>query len=232
MCVDDPALIPILHQDAKCVVVDKPPGLLVHRSSQSRDRQFALQIVRDQIGAHLYPVHRIDRPASGVLMFALDRESARSFHDAMRAADATKEYIVLVRGETEQAFVSERELTSERGVKQAARSEVDRLATFAGLSLLRVRIRTGRYHQIRRHLAHLAHHIIGDTMHGKGRINNTLRERYGLPRLCLHAARLECAHPAGGRLHVRAPLAPDMAAFLRRLPGCADSLVDALVHLG
>ncbi len=89
--------------------------------------------------------------------------------------------------------------------------------------------RTGRYHQIRRHLAHLAHHVIGDTMHGKGRINNTLRERYGLPRLCLHAARLECAHPSAGRLEVRAPLAPDLVAFFCRLPGCSDSLLAGLV---
>jgi len=222
-------VIPILWQDDTCVVVDKPPGMLVHRSRQSSDRHVVLQAVRDQIGAHVYPVHRLDRPASGVLLFALDSGHARIYHEAMQAPGAIKQYVVLVRGETEAAFVSERELTSERGVKQAARSEFERIATFAGLTLLRVRIRTGRYHQIRRHLAHLAHHVVGDTMHGKGRINQTLRERYGLTRLCLHAELLECAHATGGVLSARAPLAPDLATFLRRLPGCPDALVDSLL---
>jgi tRNA pseudouridine65 synthase len=228
VCLDDSPLIPdipVLHRDDDCVVVDKPPGILVHRSRESTDRVFVLQLVRAIVGEHVYPVHRLDRPASGVLLFALRRESARRLQEAMRAEDATKEYVVLVRGETQKSFCSDRPLTSRRGVPQPARTDFERIAAFDGCSLLRVRLRTGRFHQIRRHLAHLAHHVVGDTMHGKGRINRPLREQYGLPRLFLHAARLECAHPGGGRLAVRAPLAPDLRAFLERLPACTAETI-------
>ena len=228
MCLDDPPLIPVLHRDDACIVVDKPPGILVHRTHLSGDKRVVLQTLRDQIGAHVYPVHRLDRPASGVLLFALEPEHARALQGALVAEDANKQYLVLARGETPDSFESERELTSPRGVKQPASSEFERIASFAGFSLLRARIRTGRFHQIRRHLAHLRHHVVGDTKHGKGRINRALREEYGLPRLCLHAERLECAHPGGGRLAVRAPLAPDLAAFFRALPDCPAALVDEL----
>jgi len=213
---DDPPLIPILHRDECCVVVDKPPGMLVHRSRESTDRRFVLQTLRNQIGARVNPVHRLDRPASGVLLFATDSESTRLFHEALARPDAVKRYVVLVRGETEESFVSDRELTSDSGKKQAARTEFERVATLDGFTLLRARLRTGRRHQIRRHLNHLAHQVVGDTAHGKGRINAWLREDFGLTRLFLHAERLECDHPNGERLCVSCPLAPDLARFLEQ----------------
>jgi len=216
VCVDDPPLIPILHQDATCVVVDKPAGLLVHRSRESTDRTFLLQTVRDQVGARLNPVHRLDRPASGVILLATNGEYARFFQEAMARPDAVKQYLVLVRGETPASFASDRELTSDSGRKQTALTEFERVSVHDGFTLLRARLRTGRRHQIRRHLSHLAHQVVGDTAHGKGRINAWLREEFGLSRLFLHAERLECAHPDGGRLRVECPLAPDLAAFFER----------------
>ena len=216
MCVDPAPVVPILHRDAACVVVDKPPGMLVHRSRKSADRRFVLQTLRDQIGARINPVHRLDRPASGVLLFATNGEYARFFQQAMGAPDAVKQYLVLVRGETAASFSSDRELTSDSGKKQAACTEFERVLECDGFTLLRARLRTGRRHQIRRHLSHLAHQVVGDTEHGKGRINAWLREEFGLTRLFLHAERLECAHPAGGRLRVLSPLAPDLLEFLQR----------------
>ncbi|MHC4939119.1 MAG: pseudouridine synthase [Planctomycetota bacterium] len=201
--------LPILHHDARCVAIDKPPGMLVHRTKESVDRVFVLQTLRDQIGRHVYPVHRLDRPASGAMVFGLDPESARLLQESLR--EGLKEYFVLVRGETPERFVSDRELTSDKGKKQSAHTEFERVETVRGFSLLKARLSTGRRHQIRRHLAHLGHQVVGDTQHGKGRINAWLREEFGLPRLFLHSQRLVCS-----MVDVTAPLAGDLERFWER----------------
>jgi tRNA pseudouridine65 synthase len=209
--------VPILHLDDDLVAVGKPGGLLVHRTTEAPDRRVLLQTVRDVLGRRLYPVHRLDRAASGVIVFALSPEIARGLQAALAAPGAEKEYLALVRGEIEPEGVTDRPLTDEKGVRRQALTRWRREETIRGFSLIRVWIETGRRHQIRRHLAHLAHQIVGDTTHGKGRINRWLREAFGLPRLFLHAARLAFDHPAtGDRLEVKAPLADDLAAFLER----------------
>jgi len=198
----------ILFRDDELVAVDKPAGLLVHRTKESSDRTFLLQRLRDQLGQHVYPIHRLDRPASGVILFGLSPAAAR--HCKEQWDDARKEYLAFVRGETPRRFASDRELTSDRGVKQEAHTEFATLCSVHGFSLVRARLRTGRRHQIRRHLAHLGHQIVGDTQHGKGGINRWLRAEFGLPRLFLHARRL-----ALGAIDVRAPLPEDLRSFLR-----------------
>jgi len=163
-------------------------------------------------------------------VFGLSSAAARALNDALHDPATVKEYLALVRGRTAQAFESRRPLSKVRGgPARPARTELTRLdvlkvprdppAPALDLSLLRARIRTGRLHQVRRHLHHCAHQVIGDTRYGKGRINRDLRARFGLPRLFLHAQRLRVAHPAGGVLEVTEPLWPDLAAFLARLPG-------------
>jgi tRNA pseudouridine65 synthase len=199
----------ILFRDERCVAIDKPPGMLVHRTKESTDRVFVLQTLRDQIGQHVYPVHRLDRPASGVIAFGLDSESARELQESM--GDGLKEYLVMVRGETAPSFSSDRELSSDKGVKQSAFTEFELIETKRGFSLIKARLGTGRRHQIRRHLSHLGHQVVGDTAHGKGRINRWLRDEYGLPRLFLHAHRLECS-----MVRATAPLPDDLAGFLQR----------------
>jgi tRNA pseudouridine65 synthase len=224
----DPA-IPVLWSDDDLVAVDKPPGILVHRTPMSGDALALHQVLLAQIGAPLFGVHRLDRAASGVLLFARSSEAARAVHEAIRAPSAVKEYLVAVRDETEEEFVVERPLTGRNGEKQPARTECRRLARIDRHSLLLVRTRTGRRHQIRRHLKGIAHHVLGDTSHGKGRINAYLREHYGLPRLFLHAARLAFVHPvSGASIDVRAPLAGDLRAFLLRLPGVDPAMVAGL----
>ena len=207
-------MLPILHSDDRFVVVDKPPGILVHRSRVAADRITLLQLLRDQLGRFVYPAHRLDRPASGAIAFALSGEDARVLQDALQADDAIKEYLVLCRGETEEQFVSDRPLTSDRGVAQDARTSFQRLEIMRGFTLLRARLHTGRRHQIRRHLAHLGHQVVGDTKYGKGGINRWLRADFGLERLFLHASRLRC-----GRFDVTAPLAEDLSLFLERFGG-------------
>lgn len=224
-----PSPIEVLHADDDLVVVNKPGGLIVHRSRESADRVFLLQVLRDQLGRHLYPVHRLDRAASGCLAFALSSEAARRLQECLGREDARKEYITLVRGSAPERGETDRPLTSGGGVRQAARTTFERLAEFSGLSLLRVMIHTGRRHQIRRHLAHLRHQILGDTTYGKGRINRYFREEYGLPRLFLHASRLDARHPTGRQwLRVRAPLSAELREFLARLPDVPSGLIETL----
>jgi tRNA pseudouridine65 synthase len=223
------APIPILHLDDDLVVASKPGGLIVHRTRESSDRVFLLQELSAQVGRFLYPVHRLDRAASGAIIFAFSSEAARLLQAALGAEDARKEYLTLVRGSTPERWESDLSLKNENGVPQAARTSFERLAELFRLSLLRARIWTGRRHQIRRHLARAAHQVLGDSTYGKGRINAFFRETYGLPRLFLHAERIEIAHPrTGERLAVRAPLAEDLREFILRLPDCPREIVEGL----
>jgi len=221
--------IDILYQDDDLIVADKPPGLLVHRSRESSDRVFLLQLLRDQVGRYLYPVHRLDRAASGAIAFALSSEMARELQASLTSPTARKEYLALVRGSAADSGEIDRPLTGANGEKKDALTRYEKLGEIYRSSLLRVRIFTGRRHQIRRHLAHLSHQLIGDTTYGKGKINRFLREEHGLPRMFLHCARLEFDHPQGGeRVEVRAPLAEDLRSYLLGLPGCPPELLEEL----
>jgi len=219
--------IDILYQDDDLIVADKPPGLLVHRSRESSDRVFLLQLLRDQVGRYLYPVHRLDRAASGAIAFALSSEMARELQASLTSPTARKEYLALVRGSAADSGEIDRPLTGANGEKKDALTRYEKLGEIYRSSLLRVRIFTGRRHQIRRHLAHLSHQLIGDTTYGKGKINRFLREEHGLPRMFLHCARLGFEHPGSGkRVEVRAPLAEDLRVFLLNLPGCPSQLLE------
>lgn len=217
------AELDILHLDERVVVVDKPPRLLVHRTSSGSSEEALLQRLRDQLGRRVYPVHRLDRMASGLLAYGLDSRAARSLQAGLQAADARKEYMVLVRNPCGAEFESRAPLLDDKGVSRDAHTVLTRLLAFPGAraSLLCARIHTGRYHQIRRHLALAAHHVLGDTRYGKQRVNRLFARRYGLERLFLHAWRLEIAHPGGGRLAVTSALAPDLRAVLERMVGPA-----------
>ncbi|MEZ6188626.1 MAG: pseudouridine synthase [Planctomycetota bacterium] len=223
MSTPPPGPLTVLHEDAELIAVAKPPWLLVHRSKDAPDRDVALQRVRDQTGALVYPVHRLDRQASGVLLFAKHPEAARALQGAWD--DARKDYLTLVRGETPEAWTIERPLRMrkhalrpEGDATQPASTRLVRVAHFARSTLLIASLETGRRHQIRRHLSGEARQILGDRRYGKSKINDHHRSHWGLERLFLHAWRLTVAHPAGGVLEVEAPLAPDLLAYLRRVP--------------
>ncbi|MHC4991516.1 MAG: RluA family pseudouridine synthase [Planctomycetota bacterium] len=222
--------LPILHLDDDLVVVSKPAGMTVHRDrSSAHGEPVVLQTLATQIERYLYPVHRLDRNTSGVIAFALSSEMARALQARLQSEESCKSYLTLVRGETPPKFVSDRPLSNARGERQPCRSEFTRIATFSRCSLLRARIHTGRHHQIRRHLAHLAHQVIGDTTHGKGRINNFFRTTYGLPRMFLHAERLVVAHPRTDlTLDLADPLADDLRWFLERLPDVDPSVLTSV----
>lgn len=209
------AAVPLLHLDAHVVVVDKPSGLLVHRTRTGSGEDALLQRVRDQLGRPIFLAQRLDRHTSGVLACALAAEVVPRLQAVLTAPGARKEYLALVRGACATAFTCDEALVDDKGVAREARTGVTRLAWLPLLraSLVLVRLHTGRYHQIRRHLANRGHHVLGDPFYGRAR-ENRRAARLGLQRPFLHAWRLEAAHPVAGELSATAPLPPELQDFL------------------
>ncbi|MEP6863260.1 MAG: pseudouridine synthase [Deltaproteobacteria bacterium] len=202
----------ILHRDPRCVVVDKPSGIATHRGWDDSDDAL-LQVVRDTVNAYVYPIHRLDRGASGIVLFALDKEAARAFSDAWTEAD--KRYLAITRGHPAEHVVLDHAIPKAPGeARVPAVTEIWRLETFGRYALVEARPRTGRLHQIRRHLKHLSCPLIGDVRYGKGEHNRLWREKFGLHRLALHATSLRVPHPDGGELAVTCPLAPELVAAI------------------
>ena len=202
----------ILHRDPRCVVVDKPSGIATHRGWDDSDDAL-LQVVRDAVNAYVYPIHRLDRGASGIVLFALDKDAARAFSDAWPLAD--KRYLAITRGHPEEHVVLDHAIPKGPGEPRVpAITEFWRRDTFGRYALVEARPRTGRLHQIRRHLKHLSCPLIGDVRYGKGEHNRLWRDQFGLHRLALHATSLTVPHPEGGELAVSCPLAPDLAAAM------------------
>lgn len=220
----------ILYQDEYIIAINKPSGLLVHKSPiDKHEREFALQLLRDQIGQYVYPVHRLDKPTSGVLLFALSSEIAQTMSLLFRSHEVKKEYIAIVRGysadEEEIDYPLKQMLDTkeqkEQGITkeaQEAQTYYERLATVelpyavsrypvARYSLLRLVPKTGRKHQLRRHMKHIFHPIVGDTKHGRGEHNTLFREKFDSHRLLLHAVKMEFEHPVTKkRIILEAPL--------------------------
>ena len=208
----------ILYHDRYLVAINKPSGLLVHKSPiDKHETRFALQDVRDQIGQYVYPVHRLDKPTSGVLLFALSKEIAQIMGEAFRNNEVKKEYIAVVRGYVDEKGLIDHPLKQmldskaekARGItkeEQEARTAYECLEKVelpyavsrypvARYSLVRLIPQTGRKHQLRRHMKHIHHHMIGDTKHGRGEHNKLFREKFDVHRLLLHAYHISFIHP-------------------------------------
>lgn len=211
----------ILYQDAHLIAINKPAGLLVHPSLVDRhETRSAMTLLRDQIGQFVYPVHRLDKPTSGVLLFALSPEIARRLTASFTEKRIEKRYLAVVRGYTEAAGLidhplkerydkmTDRRAKKDKSPQQAVTEyrqlmtlelpvRVDRYST-SRYSLVEITPLTGRKHQIRRHFKHLSHPIIGDTSYGKSNHNRLFMERYDCRRLLLAATHLGLAHPVSG----------------------------------
>ena len=231
----------ILFQDDHLVAVHKPAGLLVHRSMIDRhETQFALQLVRDQLGRRVYPVHRLDKPTAGVLVFALSAEIARQMMETLMADGVSKTYHAVVRGHTQQDGLIDYPLREQLDKMSDAQARQDkppqeavtayeRLATVelphavgrypsSRYSLLRLLPQTGRKHQLRRHLKHIFHPIVGDTTHGDGRHNQFFRDHFACRRLLLAATGMAFTHPVTqAPLDIRAPLDAEFQRILAAL---------------
>lgn len=239
--------LPVLYADDQLAVVDKPAGLMVHDSALARgETDFAADRLRDQFGKPIFLVHRLDRATSGCLLLAFDRETASTLgkalmQDAAEAGGFEKDYLAVCRGwPAEAVFSIDHPLDGGPGKprKKAAVTDFERLATVeldeasAGFptsryALLRARPRTGRFRQIRRHLKHASHHLVGDTSHGDGRHNRIFRMR-GMHRMLLHAQRLSFPHPRGGRIVVEAPLDEQFTRALALFEAGADRILTSL----
>jgi len=222
--------IPILYRDEDFIAVHKPPGLFVHRTKLSPEKDVLLQRVRNQIGIRIFPIHRLDRPTSGVVIFAFNATAARKLCLLFEERQVTKSYLAVVRGfADEQGEIDSPLLDFNREKEQEAITHYRRLATqelpiavgryaTARFSLVEALPKTGRYHQIRRHLSRAAHPIIGDSAHGDIRQNRLFRDHLGVSRLLLQARSLAFLHPdTGEMIRIEALPEPELVALFRRL---------------
>ena len=208
----------ILYQDKYFIAINKPSGLLVHRSPiDKHETKFAVQILRNQIGQYVYPLHRLDKPTSGVLFFALDKQSASLASEQFKDNTIQKTYHTIVRGYPEASGVIEHALVEKldkiadkmANTNKEAQEAITYFKTLANIeldyavgrydktrySLVEVKPKTGRKHQIRRHMKHISHHILGDTKYGRGEHNKLIRKEFECQRLLLHASELCIYHP-------------------------------------
>lgn len=218
------AEVAFLHRGERVAVVDKPSGVVVHATRGAEGRPL-LQRARDALGHRVWPLHRLDAATSGALAFALDPETASALAPRFGTGEVDKLYVALVRGVPPPSGVIDHPVPNADGRRVPAVSAFRRLWTNERYSLVAVRPRTGRRHQIRRHLKHESWPIIGDVRYGKGDHNRWFRKEHGLHRLALHAARLGFVVPDEGSLEVRAPLPPDLAEPLASL-GVPRSILD------
>ncbi|MFU9138847.1 tRNA pseudouridine(65) synthase TruC [Erwinia tasmaniensis] len=225
-------MLEIIYQDEWLVAVNKPAGWLVHRSWLDRhEKVFVMQTVRDQIGQHVFTVHRLDRPTSGVLLMGLSSEVGRQLSQQFEQHQLQKTYHAVVRGWLEGEETLDYALTEEldkiadkfsqpEKAPQPATTHWRSVATAelpvavsrydtSRYTLMELKPKTGRKHQLRRHMTHLRHPIIGDSAHGDLRQNRSAAANFGMQRLMLHATELSLTHPITGEpLVLRAGLDP------------------------
>lgn len=211
----------ILAQGREWVVVAKPAGMVVHRSPWAPRAPAVLQVLRDQLGRHVYPVHRLDSPVSGCLLMATDAEVAGVLSAALQAPDARKRYLAFVRGNAriEGDVRVETPMKDDQGIEREAASVVRKLGggPEPRCSLFEVEPLTGRFHQVRRHVRDLGHPVLGDGDHGDNKENRAWKER-GLRRLGLHCLSLSLEAPEGGRIEVSCPVPTDLRSVWETLP--------------
>jgi tRNA pseudouridine65 synthase len=215
-------MLDILYQDDYLIAINKPHGLLVHRSSIAADaEEFALQILRDQIGKKVNPAHRIDRKTGGVLLFAFDKPTEIAMQQQFMTNQVKKKYLAILRGYTPDSEEIDYPLRKENGTLQEAftryitlkRAELDVALgkhTTSRYSLVEAAPETGRMHQLRKHFAHIFHPIIGDRTHGCNKQNKLFKETWELDTMMLHASQLIFTHPGTGlQITINAPLQPE-----------------------
>lgn len=209
----------ILFQDEFIVAINKPHGLLVHRSKIAMDaEEFAIQILRDQIDRVVYPVHRLDRKTSGVLLFALSPEINSEMQQQFMERKVSKKYLAFVRGFMDDEGTIDYPLKKENGVLQDAVTHFKTLKRgelpfpsgkfkSSRYSLVELTPETGRMHQLRKHMAHVFHPIIGDRPHGCNKQNKLFLERLQMNTMLLHASELIFSHPVTKeKIEIKAPI--------------------------
>lgn len=209
----------VLYEDDYLIAVSKPTGIFVHRSRLDPSASlFMVQEVRNLIGSRVYPVHRLDRKTSGLLLMAKSQEIQSQLNKMFKNRTVEKKYLAIVRGYTQDTFEIDYPIMSEKGKLQEAITTFTTLQTTeipessgrfgtSRYSFIEARPITGRMHQIRRHLSHIFHPIIGDRPHGCNKQNRFFLQRFGLSDMMLHASSLQFTHPINGQdIHIDAPI--------------------------
>ncbi len=225
-------MLDVLYQDDALVAVNKPAGLAVHRSKMVGNAEvFLIDLLRDQLGGSVHLAHRLDRATSGVLLIARSRAVAAALGEQFMGRHVRKHYLAVVRGwpEPETGLIDYALPGSrESGPRREARTHYQRLATIEvpialgrypqqRYALLLASPESGRFRQIRKHLAHIHHPVIGDCQHGRGDHNRLYKQHFGCHRMLLHAWQLQLAHPLDGRpLLIEAPLDRACQTLLER----------------
>lgn len=231
--------LPVIFEDEHYISINKPSGLLVHRSPiDKRETQFAIQILRDQIGQHVFPVHRLDKPTSGILLFAKSPDALRAVSEQFENNKVNKEYHAIVRGFPPNELtidhpVKTREDKYDKKTLQEPKGAVTHLTTLATCTinvkierydtsryaLVKLKPETGRRHQLRYHMKHISHPIIGDTSYGKGVQNRYFQEHYDSHRLLLAATQLSFYHPyLKETVTINEPVSEDFQSVINKLP--------------
>lgn len=234
-------IIKIIFQDKYIIAIHKPAGLLVHKSPiDKHETRYAMKLLRDQIGQWVYPVHRLDKPTSGILLFALHPDIAKQLSHDFEHRLITKTYQAIVRGYPENSGQIDHPLKEIAVFKHLQKSVAqkepqDALTKYKNLaifevpisdgrfptsrySLLELQPKTGRKHQLRRHMKHISHPIIGDVKYGKGAHNRLFQEMFASKRLLLAATKLVFTHPVTEeKLELECPLERSFHYTLEKL---------------
>jgi tRNA pseudouridine65 synthase len=201
----------ILYKDDYIVAINKPNGLLVHKSSIAKNADtFALQLLRNQLGQRVYPLHRLDRKTSGALLFGIDPENLDHFSALFRRGEINKIYHAIVRGYINEEGTIDYAISNFKAKVQEAKTQYRCLGKYeiavpsAGFqssrySLAELVPATGRMHQLRKHMAHIFHPIIGDRPYGCNKQNRMWKEKWEMTEMLLHAKTIEFVHPVNGR---------------------------------
>jgi tRNA pseudouridine65 synthase len=221
-------MLEIVYQDEYLIAINKPHGLLVHRSSIAKDvQEFALQKLKKQVGKHVSPVHRLDRKTSGILLFALDKAAEIAMHQKFMNGEVVKEYLAVVRGYSPDEMEINYPLLKENGIQQEAftafrtlkRAELDiplGKHSTSRYSLIEAKPTTGRMHQLRKHFAHIFHPIIGDRKHGCNKQNRFFKDQWGMTTMLLHASKLQFEHPiTKHRVYISAKVQDEFSRMMK-----------------
>ncbi|TKC05905.1 pseudouridine synthase [Pedobacter frigoris] len=227
-------MLEIVYQDDHLIAINKPHGLLVHRSSIANDaKEFALQLLRDQVNRHVSPVHRLDRKTGGLLLFAFEKDVEIAMHQQFQNGEVVKKYLAILRGYAPDSLEIDYPLAKENGTIQDAftafvtlkRAEID--VAFgkhptSRYSLVEATPTTGRMHQLRKHFAHIFYPIIGDRKHGCNKQNKFFKEQWEMTTMLLHASELRFKHPVTGEnIHLKAEV-QDEFRRVKQLMGWDD----------
>lgn len=224
-------MLDICFEDEHLIAINKPHGLLVHRSPIAPNANtFAVQELRNQINQHVFPVHRLDRKTGGVLLFAKHKEANTVMHQQFADRRVNKTYLAIVRGYTPAEDIIDYDLTNDSGKVQNAitvyrtlqQTEIPLASSkrhpSSRYSLLELKPETGRMHQLRKHMAHIRHPIIGDRPYGCSKQNRFFKNQFDMMSMLLHANRLRFNHPLTSELiTIEAPIQSDFRRMMNSL---------------